>query len=388
MPGRNFGFGNLRSGRDCIGPTSAALKSQLIEIAMSSSRHHARRGCCVTLLLACVCSTVAGCTNAPSAQGLIELSGETMGTRYSVKLDELPESVSRDRLQSELDVLLEAVNDQMSTYRPESELSRFNRHGDTAWFEVSLETAAVVREALLYSETSGGAFDPTVGPLVDLWNFGPGRGEPVIPGKDQVVDAINRIGFHLVSARLDPPAIKKDRVEVELDLSAIAKGFAVDLIAEHLDAYSIGRYMIEIGGEVRTRGTKPGGAAWKIGIVKPVPDATGTVRQLARVLPLEDASLATSGDYRNFYVIDGKRYSHTIDPRTGWPVEHAMASVTVVGPTCMQCDALATTLMVLGPKAGYNFAVDNGIAALMLVRSGEDFVEKATPVFDKRFSKP
>jgi len=243
----------------------------------------------------------------------------------------------------------------------------------------------VVGEAIRTSQQTGGAFDATVGPLVNLWHFGPERNGGSVPSDSQIAENRERVGYQRVQARLDPPALKKSRPDVEVDLSAIAKGFGVDKVAEYLDRRGAEGYMVEIGGEVRTRGRRGDGSPWKIGVVKPADDPAGGQSLVQRVLPLGDDALATSGDYRNFFEQDGTRYSHTIDPRTGRPVEHQLASVTVVGPTCMQCDALATALMVLGPEAGYNLAVDRALAVLFVVRDGDRFSERATPVFQQRF---
>jgi thiamine biosynthesis lipoprotein len=319
--------------------------------------------------------------SAPTPRGVV-LSGRTMGTSYHVRLDHLPRGVSADRLQAEIDARLDTVNDQMSTYRPGSELSRFNRAPADAWFAVSSATAQVVAAALKVSEQAGGAFDPTVGPLVDLWHFGPGAdiGEVEPPSPAAIEAAKQAVGYRSVAVRLDPPALRKHHAGTRLDLSAIAKGYAVDVIAEYLASLGVKNHLVEIGGEVRAAGESAAGRPWRVGIEKPLEDARG----IYKVVALRDAALATSGGYRNFFVSDGRRYSHTIDPRTGSPVEHNLASVSVLADDCMTADAWATALMVLGPKAGYEKAKQLGLAALLLVEEDGRFMEHATPAWDDK----
>ena len=313
----------------------------------------------------------------------VGITGMTMGTLYSVKVDRLPEKMTADQLKTEIDAELERLNDLMSTYRPESEVSRFSKSTETGWFEVSPETATVVAESLRISRLSGGAFDITVAPLVELWNFGPNAGEFRIPPDEEILAAQERVGFASVEVRLDPPALRKSRPDVTLDLSAIAKGFGVDQIAGYLLQKGVGGYMVEIGGETRTYGTKQDGTPWRIGIQKPVAHELA----LQKTIEPGDRALATSGDYRNFFEKDGRRYSHTIDPRTGHPIEFHLASVSVVTEMCMTADALATAITVLGPDAGYDLAVEQNLAALLIVRTNDGFEEKATPEFLRLFGQ-
>ncbi len=338
------------------------------------------KSCLKTLF--CVLLAWGGCLNSAGADDLVSFTGETMGTAYSVKLPTLPEGLAAESLQAEIDRCLEAVNNQMSTWRSDSELSRFNRYDKTDWFPVSEDTVLVVKTAIEVSRQTGGAFDVTVGPLVNLWNFGPDRAERKLPEPSAIEEAKARVGYQLLEVRRQPPALKKTRPNVYVDLSAIAKGFGVDQVAAVLESRAVGDYMVEIGGEIRTKGAKTDGAPWRIGIEMPIPFA----RSLQEALALSGESLATSGDYRNFVVIDGKRYSHTIDPRTGRPVDHQLASVSVIAESCMLADAYATSLMVLGPAEGYNWATEHGIAALLIVRDGEEFLERPTPAFERYLS--
>lgn len=309
------------------------------------------------------------------------IAGRTMGTTYSIKVDRLPAGFDAQKLQAEIDARLETVNDQMSTWREDSELSRFNRYDETDWFPVSAATAKVVAAALEISEQSAGAFDVTVMPLINLWSFGPEQRARKVPTDEQLGAARALVGWEKLHVRRDPPALRKDAPGVSVDLSAIAKGYGVDAVAEYLDELKVAGYLVEIGGEVRTRDARPDGSLWRIGIEAPLDES----RTVFDAIELADRSLATSGSYRQFFFENGRRYSHTIDPRTGKPIEHHLASVTIVADDCMTADALATTLMVLGPDEGYNWAVERGLAALLLVGDGERFEERPTPEFERLF---
>ena len=306
---------------------------------------------------------------------MIALSGSTMGTRYTVKLRALPPEVDRDALQAEIDGILHRINGRMSTWDPDSELSRFNASASTDWVTMSSETVRVVGEALEVSRLTDGAFDVTVGPLVDLWGFGPGPRPEVAPSSEQVAAAREQVGFRRLQLQETGSALRKEHPQLRIDLSAIAKGYAVDQLAEHLERRGVADYMVEIGGEVRARGTHPRGTPWRIGIERPV--AGG--RSVYRVIQIDGRGLATSGDYRNFIEVDGRRLSHTIDPRTGRPVTHELASVTVMASSSMRADAIATGLLALGPEAAADLAEREKIAALFILRTDEGFREASTP---------
>ena len=312
---------------------------------------------------------------------IVSLDGPTMGTRFSVKyLAVFAEPKPQDIEPRIIERLVE-INRLMSTYDPESELSRFNRYEGDDWFAVSPETAKVVAYALQVAEDSGGAFDPTVGPAVNLWGFGPDGRRTKSPTDEEIAAALARIGYQHVESRLLPPALRKDTPGVYLDLSAVAKGYAVDAVTELLAEQGIESSMVEIGGEVRTQGRKPGDHPWKIGIEQP-DDSERSVRE---VLELEDISLATSGDYRNFFEQAGVRYSHTINPASGRPVQHQVATVSVIADTCMKADALATTLLVMGEEKGYDWCEEHDVAALFLLRGENDQIEeRASSTFIQR----
>jgi len=310
-----------------------------------------------------------------AGDAIVELRGATMGTIYTVKIGELAASVDEKTLHAELEGILARINGRMSTYDPDSELSRFNAAPTTEWVPMSAETVRVVEEALEVSRLTDGAFDVTVGPLVDLWGFGPAPAPEEPPSADEIAAARERVGFERLHARTSEPALRKDHPQLRVDLSAIAKGYAVDQLAEHLESRGVSDYMVEIGGEVRAQGNHPRGSPWRIGIEKPVTDE----RSIQRVLHIRNRGLATSGDYRNFIELGGERLSHTIDPRTGRPAAHELASVTVMAESSMRADALATGLMALGPEGARDLARRERIAALLIVRRDDGFHEEPTP---------
>ncbi len=312
---------------------------------------------------------------------LVELRGSTMGTVYTVKAGNLEGAIGEEDLHAEVEGILRRISERMSTWDAGSELSRFNASATTDWFPVSDETVTVVEEALAVGGLTDGAFDVTVGPLVDLWGFGPEPRPNGVPSSEAIAAALERVGYRRLHARRSPPALRKDHPELRVDLSAIAKGYAVDQVGEHLETRGIPDYMVEIGGEVRARGDHPAGRPWRIGIEKPVSEG----RSVQRVLQIEDRALATSGDYRNFIERDGERFSHTIDPPTGRPVIHRLASVTVLADSSMRADALATGLLALGPQRARALAEREEIAALFILREQDGFVEEATPGFDAAF---
>ncbi len=307
-------------------------------------------------------------------------TGETMGTTFTVKVVDRPgTAVDGGSLTESILARLNAIDAAMSTYREDSEISRFNSAETTDWFVVSSDTANVVGEALKIGKQTGGAFDITVGPVLRLWHFGAGtvEEEKAIPSDEEIAATKKRTDYLLISVRESPPALKKRRSDVTLDLSGIAKGYAVDEIAAILDREGVADYMVEIGGEVTARGRNDRNVPWRIAVEKPLAGE----RSIQRVVSLRDAAMATSGDYRSFFEIDGERYSHVIDPRTASPVSHELVSVTVVSARCATADALATGLMVLGPVEGYAVAREADIPALFILRTAEGFVQRATPAF-------
>lgn len=317
------------------------------------------------------------CDEAPGE--LRRFEGATMGTRYSVQIARFPAKIDGDGLAADLNAILEGINGAMSTYDPESELSRFNRNPSTDWIPVSADTVAVMEQALAISRLSGGAFDVTVGPVVNLWGFGPGKDRGAVPESSRIAAALADVGYGHLQVRRSPPAVRKHRPELYVDLSAIAKGFAVDRLAEHLDGQGIEHYLVEVGGELRARGRNTTEQPWRVAIEHPA----AAERTVHTIIGLENQAAATSGDYRNFFEVDGRRYSHTIDPRTGRPVSHRLGSVTVVAASAMVADGIATALMVLGPDEGHRLATEQELAALFLVKRDSGIVALPTGAFDR-----
>jgi thiamine biosynthesis lipoprotein len=324
-----------------------------------------------------------GCAR-ESGHPVLSLRGETMGTTYSIQIVASLDGLDSESLATQIDATLEQVNARMSTYRPDSELSRFNASASTDWFPVSAELAEVVRVALRVSQESSGAFDITVGPLVNLWGFGPGTARETPPTDSAIAEANSRVGWQQLSLREEPPALHKQHPGLYVDVSAIAKGYAVDRVAQVLENAGIQDYLVEVGGELRGHGRNGRGVPWQIAIERPDVDK----RAAFRVVALQDSGMATSGDYRNFFEVDGKRYSHTIDPATGRPVVHQLASVTVLADSAMFADAWATALLVLGPERGMAVAKQLGLAAMFIEHEGDGLRVQSTEALLARITAP
>ncbi len=347
--------------------------------------------CPVLLCLAFLCpllsADVNGLTRKPDPT--IEITGTTMGPIVFnvtvVQHDDGAEGVTRELLEPRVNETLERVNSLLSSYLDDSDVSRFNRSESTDWFDVDPETAAVVARAIEISELTGGAFDVTVSPAVALWNFGAGSdsGEQQLPSSSNVDAVRELIGYEKLSVRLDPPALKKEMAGVQIDLSAIAKGYAVDAVVETLRDNGCTNFLVEVGGEAYANGLAPSGNRWQLGIERPVTNgrtADGSP-QLSDIAELNNQALATSGDYRNFHLIDGRAYSHTIDPTTARPVVHMTASASIVAVDCMTADAMATALMVTGAARRAALCEETSMASLVFVRSDPD------PRIDQSFER-
>lgn len=306
------------------------------------------------------------------------LAGEAMGTTWSVRLSN-PRFAPLAPAGAAIAGALALVVRQMSTWEFESDISRFNRAPAGSWHRLPEEFMAVLKCAQAWARASGGAFDPTVGPLVDLWGFGP-RAQPLEPHAGMVPDALAlaamraRVGFDRIALR--PGECQAQQPGgARLDLSGIAKGYSVDLVVQALRAQGFTDFLVEVGGELRACGMRPGGQPWSVGVA-------GMEGAIQRTLPLRDQAIATSGDHWNAFDHAGRRYSHTLDPRTGEPVSHALSSVTVLHAECMQADALATVLTVLGPAQGLAFATEHQLAALLCERTPQGPVFSMTPAFE------
>ncbi len=305
-----------------------------------------------------------------------ELRGAALGTTWSVKIaGELDESAVA-QAQESIEARIAAVDAAMSTWRDDSELSRFNASRSTEPFAATPATLRVFEAARVVSDASGGAFDVTVGPLVEAWGFGPSA-SPRVPDPLERTRLRERTGYQKLEIDGSAGTVRKTVPELSCDLSALAKGFAVDEVARGLADLGHTAFLVEIGGELRAEGQHRNGRDWRVAIE--TPEAAGF--SIHRVVVLRDMAMATSGDYRNFYERDGQRYSHTIDPRVGAPVTHALASVTVLHAEAMWADAWATALSVLGPDEGYALASRLGLAAYLMTRASDGFEVQFTEAF-------
>lgn len=321
---------------------------------------------------------VIACSDRP--QPHFKLSGATMGTVYNLTLV-VPERevIGQDELQAAIDQQLALINQQMSTYIEDSELAKVNRAAINEWITVSPNLFDVLMLSMELAWVTDGSFDFTIGPVVDLWGFGPGGLEAShkIPDMAAIEKSLAMVGYQNLEFDLEANQLRKKR-PMALDLSAIAKGFAVDKLTELVSYAGYTDFMVEIGGELSLRGLNPVGKPWRIAIERPV--ASSFLEPFSAV-SLSNKSLATSGDYRNYFEQDGKRFSHTIDPRTGYPVEHKLASVTVIADSAAYADGLATAINVLGPDKGMALAEDQQLAVYMLIRQGDAFVARASKAF-------
>lgn len=308
------------------------------------------------------------------------LSGRAMGTNWTVKFVPPAAPVEREAITRRVSARLEELEQQFSTYRADSELSRFNANRGPEWIPVSAELARVAMDSRAISELTGGAFDPTVGPLVRLWGFSAQRRVGALPTEAEIATARERVGWRDLEARGDSPALRKARGEIAADFSSMAKGFASDEIGRLLGAAGVENFFVQIAGDVKCGGLAGDGRPWRVGIEEPR-DAGPAA--LACVVALANQALSTSGDYRNFFLFEGRRYGHIIDPRTGRPASTGLAVVSVVDASCARSSALATALFVLGPDAAFELAVRERIAALLILRDGARFTPRATPEFER-----
>ena len=318
------------------------------------------------LLLWCI-----SCSNQPSQ---IELSGFTMGTTYNIKIIPEKDSILSTKLiKQNIDSVLISVNYQMSTYLFDSEITQFNNHESTTSFTVSNDFSLVVERALHWSKLTDGAFDITIVPLLYLWGFGPGQASElgdIFPEEHAVQKRRTHVGYEKLTT--NKYYLQKKDPFIKIDLNAIAKGFGVDAVYSFLESIGMNNIMVEIGGEVRTKGENRKNEPWMIAVETPDLESAGS-KTISWALPLESKAMATSGDYRNYYEIDGIRYSHEIDPRTGYPAQTGVASATVVATNCMDADALATALIIMGPESGLQFIEKlEGVEAFLILREGKD----------------
>ncbi len=317
---------------------------------------------------------------------LVELHGSTMGTSYTIKLV-FPDDqtyMEPKEAQKMAEDIFEDINDKMSTYIPGSELSLFNRYLSTKPLEASKDLQAVLNASLKVSSLSNGAFDPTIGPLVNLWGFGPSARPDKVPSLNEIKAMQKKVGWQKLKVTTSSGKIQKKQKDLDVDLSAIAKGFAVDQVFLKLkENKNLNGLYVEVGGEIRVFGRNHRHLWWRIGINKP-----STQVAIQEIVELAGGvSMATSGSYRNYFEEDGKRYSHTIHPKTGKPIDHKLVSVSVVHQSCMVADALATAIMVLGPQQGADFSKKNGLKIYMLIKTQSGYTVQTEGGFERLIKK-
>lgn len=307
-----------------------------------------------------------------------EFGGPTMGSHYSLKYVAGAATPSPPQVRQAVEAILVEVDRQMSTWRADSAVSRFNLLPAGSCQAMPAPVLGLVRFGEQLSRASDGAFDLTLQPLLDLWGFGAQSRGTRVPSAEQIAAARARTGYqHL---RIEGDRLCKD-VAAQLDLDSIAAGYVVDRIGARLGELDIASYLLNVTGELKVLGRKPDGSAWRVALEVPRDD-----HQVAQqVLALDGQGVSTSGDYRNYFEEDGQRYSHTFDPRTGAPVCHDLAAVTVIDPSALRADGLSTLLMVLGGERGLAYAEQAGIPALFIRRSGQAFVSYPSSAFVRQF---
>lgn len=315
---------------------------------------------------------------------VISLSGKTMGTTYHVKyIDDGAVSESSQKTHEQVDSILKDVNAKMSTYIKDSELSRFNQNTQVNTpIEISADFAKVLAEAIRIHQITEGSLDVTVGPVVNLWGFGPEKRPERQPTPEQLAERQSWVGLDKITLDMSgqTPTLSKSVPQVYIDLSSIAKGFGVDQVAEKLEQLNVQNYMVEIGGEIRAKGKNAEGKLWQIAIEKP--NMTGE-RAVENVIGLNNMAMATSGDYRIYFEENGKRFTHEIDPKTGYPIQHHLASITVFTPTTMTADGLSTGLFVLGEEKALEVAEKNDLAVYLIIKTENGFETKMSSAFKK-----
>lgn len=313
---------------------------------------------------------------------VIRITGSTMGTTYEVTVRKLPPKMSAEEFQQRIEQVLADVNQRYSHYDPNSEISQFNQSQSTDWHNIEPESRGLYEYSQTVYKNSGGAFDITLEPLILLWNFSNSPETFRVPTEEQIEQALSLCGTEKLMVRRRG-SLKKSIPELQLNLSAIAKGYGVDQVAELLRVHHLEDFLVNIGGEIYASGTRDGQNGWRLGIEKPIPG----LRSIQQVIELQDVAMATSGSYRNFFEVDGVRYSHTIDPRTGRPVKHKLHSVSVLSESCLFADAWATAIMVMGPEEGMEWALENHITASIIYEDEQGQLQQtATPDFPNPIS--
>ena len=333
-----------------------------------------------SVITSAITLAVAGCATTPQP---VVLRGAGLGSTWSVKLG-TPSPVSLEILQRGIQSRVDDVARHVSRWDASSELSAINGSSTSEWQAVSPGLLAPLSYALFLARDTGGAYDPTVAALVDVWGFGTARRRYEPPSADAVRAARERVGFGKVVLDADGARVRRP-AGLQIDLSSMAHGYGAEQVARYLNEIGVRSYLVDVGSEIRAQGDSPEGGAWHVAIERPPAEESGIVdtadTKPMHVVNLRNAGIATSGNYRYYFDYNGRRYSHRIDPRTGEPVKHSLAAVTVIDPDCSHADALATALTVLGPDEGLQYAKDRNIAAVFMLRDGDNLVERMTPQF-------
>ncbi|KFZ36283.1 hypothetical protein HR45_17420 [Shewanella mangrovi] len=311
----------------------------------------------VSVLLLCSCGQ--------SDEVKVQLTGSTMGTSYHITYIADANTPDKAYLQAKIDHELAKVNQVASTYIDDSELSTLNQNKSTEPQQYSVALTDMLAEGIRLANVTHGYLDITVGPLVNLWGFGPDHHPKFIPSPEMITQAKQSVGANFL--QLHGRSVRKLNPDVYVDLSTLAKGYGVDVVADTLAAAGIGNYLVEIGGEMRIAGHSLKQQDWRVAVEKPV----ATQRQVQHVFQPKDSAVATAGDYRNFFDENNVRYSHIIDPNTGYPIHHHTVSVTVVAKSCMVADGLSTGLMVMGVEKGLRLANEQHLAAMFITRNAD-----------------
>lgn len=346
------------------------------------------RGAAAALGAASCLVMVAACAGTPApARRTVEFSGPTMGATFMVKVVTGPDGLRDEREIGRLIVEdLDRINTLMSTWDPDSELSRFNRWQSLEPFAVSAETFEVFEWARTMEAVTGGALDVTVAPLLDAWGFGPGGRRDRAPSDEEIARLLEGTGLRHVELDAGARTVRKTRPDITCEFSSLAPGYAADRLAAILMERGVTDFLVDLGGEFRVRGHNDAGTPWQIAVERPQEQG----RVVERLIPMSEGAIATSGDYRNYHEVEGVRVSHILDPRTGRPVRHRLASVTVIDELAVRADAMSTALMVLGPEEGFALAESMDLAALFIVRAaeGDGFESKGTPRFEALAAPP
>ncbi len=330
------------------------------------------------VIIGVMLTMILGCEKQETVQPQLDAQGKTMGTFYHVKVvGSYPGGQAA--LQQQVDALLKHYNDEISTYDKNSALSKFNQFQSTEPFAISQDLADLLICGLRTGEQTGGLLDMTVGPLVNLWGFGPDKRPIKIPSDEQIEKARERVGINKVHVEVSSnhALVRKDQPDVYVDLSTFGEGFGADKVAALLEANGVHNYLVEIAGASRSRGVNAKGQSWRLAIQKP----TDEIADVQAIIQPDGRAVSTSGSYRNYYELDGKRFSHVIDPRTGKPITHKLVSATVITPTALEADALDTALMVMGPEKALSFANEQHLPVYLVVKTEKGFEARYSDSF-------